>query len=1481
MDLSFVNNTIIIYKYEPFGFRFPRPVDTSFISIASVTSALPISLFNPPSTGTNVTTDISFASTGYNGSTASNELFVLHALDASGSNVIYRSSNTVNILAGRFTTPASNTTYAFFKNEAIPPVLFSSFINLSGVLTSPTLPPGLAFISNDVCSALLQGTPTVEFPTCNYQIIGRDSGRIVTTRVNIGVQPERVQLNVSGSLLVDLSVGSPILPTTVTAKYPLQSASNLAYMWNGLPDGLGFVDYLSNNVLSPFFPVDGSATITLVGTPTNDAANAFANAGITSNNVTLRATRVSSPNISNASNFTFTFQPTVLFDSATVSNLNLYRNVPVPGGISFRAKTYFGSDASIIDIFSPDLRSDLSLVFLSNLQRADLSRTPTDPPSSGPFTVTATNSDGLTRDITPFLNVLNDTVSFSIVPSDACSTFILSRPLSREKDGFYNYPLQFSATAASGNAITYSTSGISLTGILVPVTSNVVTLEGEPVIPQSLTNLVVTATAAGTGADASTSILYSILDDVFTFSTPSVSQLTFVQNRAIIPVQFSATTLSERSVITYSATNLPSGLSMSVTGRLSGTVTATNLTGTFTVFANTGYRIGSQAYTYSIIPDALILYTDNQQYVVSPGGNVDIPVRSISFSGRAGSNYALNALDASYGFSIGNTTGLISGTLISGIPPGTLLPISDNFYVSGQLTNIDTSLNANISTTNPIVNRSFLSAKNSTQVVADATYDLSNYNVSSPFTIPNTAPGSILGSAFVNLGTFNTYVAASPTYLQIFAPNNFPNQTGGIHLPSIANVRSIETWVRLPSLEGYGQVFLDFRVGLPNGFMIASSGGTANGSGVLGATLYINGTASTITSDTNIGRLITGQWTHVVITFPSSFTDDLTFFMRYNDPNPTFAFVQGMPLQVGEISVYTTPLTEPDVRALYNSKSTRYGLLPGPTITLFRSDNSYSNWTRIPSGIVRDTPSTQIDSLPFVYRYDTVDSSLNAFLLGSTGNSFAWSMDGISFTQYNYTTGTSNFGGSTVLNISGTSTWWVVGTQLSNDLVNYEPVLYTSTTNGISWTQQTGLTGLMDFQTRDNNRVFRTLPFVDGNAYFMSGAEFVYKDGVFLLGGYGNMSPNKSIRRSTDGINWTASPGAFLGDVAFVSTDVSGMWIASGSDQFPWNSATQSSGYTGVPTFTMKYSTDQGQTWLDVSSAFNYHGYDVVYGSNTWLATGVDASGSGPSGSEYTHQLRYSVDGSGDWLVSDIPGLGLTFSNAQKSLYPLNIGRPVFTGSDWQVLITDSSGDIRVYSHDTSSSFASNWTSSSILTSITDSPRRMLPAQFIRSGTPTTSTISFSSGTGGPTVVSPTVREYVLYQYVPMDPIEIVLSGSGNTYALVIDDDLPLGLIYNPVTRIISGTPVRLEEDSVRVFVQDDTGYSSFVLNFKILLPSFVRRQTSASAYTSYVRQYTIVNAAQNSRNNVVYPTQERNLGEFAAPEAPDVSSAVICLQCT
>jgi hypothetical protein len=117
-------------------------------------------------------------------------------------------------------------------------------------------------------------------------------------------------------------------------------------------------------------------------------------------------------------------------------------------------------------------------------------------------------------------------------------------------------------------------------------------------------------------------------------------------------------------------------------------------------------------------------------------------------------------------------------------------------------------------------------------------------------------------------------------------------------------------------------------------------------------------------------------------------------------------------------------------------------------------------------------------------------------------------------------------------------------------------------------------------------------------------------------------------------------------------------------------------------------------------------------------------------------------------------------------------------------------------------------------------------------------------------------------------------------YLFVTTADLPPGLTFNQLTGIITGTPVRAGNDSVTIFAKDDNGVSSIILNFTILVPRVIRKQDGAGAYTSLLRQYTEVLGAQNARDNRVLPNQERALGEFMSPEAPDVITQVIDPKC-
>ena len=146
---------------------------------------------------------------------------------------------------------------------------------------------------------------------------------------------------------------------------------------------------------------------------------------------------------------------------------------------------------------------------------------------------------------------------------------------------------------------------------------------------------------------------------------------------------------------------------------------------------------------------------------------------------------------------------------------------------------------------------------------------------------------------------------------------------------------------------------------------------------------------------------------------------------------------------------------------------------------------------------------------------------------------------------------------------------------------------------------------------------------------------------------------------------------------------------------------------------------------------------------------------------------------------------------------------------------------------------------------------------------------------GGPTFTSPSQTSLVLYQYMPITPIVFSATGTGTIYYYIQSADLPVGLTFDPTTETISGSPMRLGQDTITVYAQDDNGVTPLTLAITTLIPRIVKHQTSAGAYTSLIRQYTQVNAAQNARDNKVYPAEDRAAGEFQAPTAPDVVTQV------
>jgi hypothetical protein len=96
-------------------------------------------------------------------------------------------------------------------------------------------------------------------------------------------------------------------------------------------------------------------------------------------------------------------------------------------------------------------------------------------------------------------------------------------------------------------------------------------------------------------------------------------------------------------------------------------------------------------------------------------------------------------------------------------------------------------------------------------------------------------------------------------------------------------------------------------------------------------------------------------------------------------------------------------------------------------------------------------------------------------------------------------------------------------------------------------------------------------------------------------------------------------------------------------------------------------------------------------------------------------------------------------------------------------------------------------------------------------------------------------------------------------------------LNFDPLTNTISGKAASIGNFATRVYTKDNNGVTLTNFSFTVDVPRVIRKQDGAGAYTYLLKQYTEVLGAQNARDSRVLPSQERMLGEFMSPPAPDV----------
>ena len=307
-----------------------------------------------------------------------------------------------------------------------------------------------------------------------------------------------------------------------------------------------------------------------------------------------------------------------------------------------------------------------------------------------------------------------------------------------------------------------------------------------------------------------------------------------------------------------------------------------------------------------------------------------------------------------------------------------------------------------------------------------------------------------------------------------------------------------------------------------------------------------------------------------------------------------------------------------------------------------------------------------------------------------------------------------------------------------------------------------------------------------------------------------------------------------------------------------------------------------------------------MYGNNTWVATGVSAIDEGDD-PIYVPELRFSTDGS-NWTLAQLSESNIFNPNNTTPLVaPLRIGSLFFDGTFWNVFVNQelpNNGVTFLYRHDAVSSLATGWSSvdiTSTLMQVTEvdvnENTRFLACtdpRFIRTAEndiPNSINLQFFAipvDQTGPVFTSPVITSYFLYQYIPIPTIQINATASGQQiYYFVTAAELPPGLSFNPITGQITGAPVQTGTYSVRVVATDPFGQGSIlVLQFTVVIPRIIRKQDGAAAYTSLLRQYTEVLAAQSARDNRALPSEMKTLGEFMSPVPPSVVTASNCDAC-
>jgi hypothetical protein len=786
-----VGGSLPLFKFEPFCNTFSAKLGGDTLGYSQSSTEL---LGYLTGTGT-----ANAAFRGPNGATTAYSYpLVLDIQALSGTTVVDDISTSVTISPARLIVTPCNASLVFYRNEPISPVTFSIVASpASQIYSASTLPNGLTLTSNSSNSYTLRGTPVIQTLASNYTILGQDtSGRTYSTVVSMVVNPERLLLDVSGSTSFGNVVSTtPIAPVTLTARFPPYGLlRSMRYTWSEAPPaGLQFRDSNGTALSGLSYAIqaaDSSFSLTLAGTITEAQVRAYAAAGKRTTTLSIVGTRTAPlPSLSPSlpTTLTFTMGQVILFGS----------NVPTPFvGIQtlnwwYSATSYFGTDVSISSIAITDgfLPDGITGSFTSNLQRFDLSGAPTTASSYG-FTLTAI-AGSQTASLPISLTTVPDSV-FITTPVDTCFNFIQDRDLSNAKLGYYSSNLDYRAIATSGCNATLTATGLP-DGVTLDLSLGKYRLSGRPTTATGLSTATLTALVPASGATNTTTVRYSVSAEVFTFD-PSDATFTFGQNVSISPTQLTATTSSENPIVRYSSGDLPTTLTITNTGLISGTPVG-SADGTFTVTAFTNYSSAIKTYSYVLTDDAVLLQPAVYTTTTAPGANVSIPITGYSLSALTVSNYRFSNTFP-YGLSINPTTGLLSGTLASSLPRDVC------FTLIGSAGIVDGSLTGVMHTDNLTVNRAqilrndwsvFFPAATTLRILSS---DTNGTSWTQRYSQSNNVYAAMIGTNGSNLYLVPTSsnVVLSSTDTVTFGSNVYDTASSSPYATSIVNKPGTSIW---------------------------------------------------------------------------------------------------------------------------------------------------------------------------------------------------------------------------------------------------------------------------------------------------------------------------------------------------------------------------------------------------------------------------------------------------------------------------------------------------------------------------------------------------------------------------------------------------------------------------------------------------------------------------------------------------------------